>query len=323
MRKYIHTALIIFTLALPCFGQFTEIWTNGNLFAVNEMASQCYSASVERCAAAGITPDSPSWYDYLIGKNHAKLISVKNNIKAVRRFYTKSDGAGWAYDSLFLSDCGLSTNAINETPYFKSQYPSVTGGWRNVHVMLTNLHTIVDSSFSMVGIDYRLWGSGISTNSYDAAYALAVGNITTNQWGPFAAYSVVLDYSSGSDYYLEMYKQIESFQWTNSTFYGTSVSGVTNFDSHSIMYGSAGDPGVFTNQGDNVSLSAIAYTNWDRLRGDSFGPAILIGDTPIDNPPPYYSDAGGMAEIEGWYLESVWFTHNFTASGLTNGFKYK
>jgi hypothetical protein len=135
---------------LPCFGQFSEIWTNGDLFKVNEMASQCYSASVERCVAAGVTPDSPSWYDYLLGKNHAKLVSVKENIKAVRPYFvspsanvlselTARDSAVWTNAVHFLSDCGLPTNALDETPWFKSQYASTTGGWIHVHAMLTNM----------------------------------------------------------------------------------------------------------------------------------------------------------------------------------------
>lgn len=178
MRKYIHTACLI--LALPCYGQFSEIWTNGDLFAIEQMASQCYSASVERCTAVGVTPDSPSWWDYIVGKNYAKLSSVKENIAAVRGYYVNSrtnaldllkarNTAVWTNDAHFLSDCGLPTNAISETPYFSSQYPNVTGGWVHCWMMLTNL----------TQSEYRGW---YSTNAIAWSGYNSIDFPSTNNW---------------------------------------------------------------------------------------------------------------------------------------------
>ena len=150
MRKYIHTALIIFALALPCFGQDSGVFSN--YFATEEMAKWCHSGRVERCQAAGLAVTEPTFWDYLLGKNHAKLENVKTDIKACIPYYVKpvtnvlavltSDGiAGLVFsnEAQFLEYCGLATNALDETPYFKSQYPNVTGGWQNVRVMITNL----------------------------------------------------------------------------------------------------------------------------------------------------------------------------------------
>ena len=137
---------------MPCFGQFSEIWTNGELFAVDQMASQCYSASVERCVAVGVTPDTPSWWDYLLGKNRAKLLSVKNNIRNTYLAYIKpypnmgtrldtffTDGLAFTNEIDLLTYCSLPTNSLDETPYFKSQYQSTTGGWFSCYTILTNL----------------------------------------------------------------------------------------------------------------------------------------------------------------------------------------
>jgi hypothetical protein len=106
---------------------------------------------VERCVAVGVTPDSPSWYDYLLGKNRAKLLSVKVNIKNTYSAFVKpytnmgefldanfTNGLTFTNDSDLLTYCGLPTNTLDETPYFKSQYDSTTGGWFSCYVILTN-----------------------------------------------------------------------------------------------------------------------------------------------------------------------------------------
>ncbi len=120
------------------------------------MAAECYSGSVERCQAVGVTPDSPSWWDYIVGKNHAKLVSVKRNIEAVCTNYLNANYAtnGSFVDALgshsadyisfsnsvhFATAIGLPSDFFTNTPYFKTQYPSVSNGWWGVKVCLTNL----------------------------------------------------------------------------------------------------------------------------------------------------------------------------------------
>jgi hypothetical protein len=50
-----------------------------------------------------------------------------------------TNGLTFTNDSDLLTYCGLPTNTLDETPYFKSQYDSTTGGWKSCHVILTNL----------------------------------------------------------------------------------------------------------------------------------------------------------------------------------------
>lgn len=227
MWRRAYPALVSLSLACSAMAQWSEIWTNGDLFAVEQMASQCYSASVERCIAAGVTPDSPSWSDYILGKNRAKLLSVKRNIRNSYFLYVKPSctnilqefiAAGltnsddvvtrapldliwsdawlpvcWSNESDFLNYAGLPETTFDETPYFKSQYPSTTGGWRSVWMMLTNLHTTIAPIHS----ELRFWYSRphYETNGnwgYFGTRAEAVNwslaNQTQREWsGPFTS----------------------------------------------------------------------------------------------------------------------------------------
>ena len=151
MWRCLHTALIIFALALPCFGQDSGVFSN--YFAVQQQAEWCHSGRVERCQAAGIAVTEPTLWDYWTGQNRAKLLNVKVDIKQCIPYFIKptisnvletlqtegSSALGWSNHVHFLQDVGLPTNSLDETPYFKTQYHDVTGGWQNVHVMITNL----------------------------------------------------------------------------------------------------------------------------------------------------------------------------------------
>lgn len=124
----------------------------------------------------------------MLGKNHAKLASVKANIAAVRPYFVNPrtnaldllkarNTAAWTNDAHFLTDCALPTNAISETPWFKSQYASTTGGWVHCWLMLTNM------VWSESGCEYNLpagstnfstwWGesAGADTNYSDSISA--------------------------------------------------------------------------------------------------------------------------------------------------------
>jgi hypothetical protein len=295
MRKYIHTSIVILCLLTGvAHGQFSAIWTNGDLFATEQMASQCYSASVERCVAVGITPDEPSWWDYITGKNRAKLLSVKNNIKSVinwasygHSFFIKPESNMFSAitnggplsvrfdnNSDFSAWCGLPTNALDETPYFKSQYASTTGGWRNVMVMLTNL---VATSFQSVGDVYNpgSWETNIDvtlsfalgygrasfgySETYDSAYGIA-----TN-WG-------YLSYCSFSPF---PFAYSESARTTDE-FYPYAVF------AHST-YGKTGYWGVATNIGHSASAYLISgEPPPEGFSANIYDPAINISGYPTN-----------------------------------------
>jgi hypothetical protein len=196
MWKYRHTALIIFALVLPCFGQDSGVFSN--YFAVQQQGEWCHSGRIERCQAAGIAVTEPTFWDYLTGKNHAKLLNVKADIRACIPYYVKpvtnvlavleSEGiAGLTFsnDAQFLTYCGLATNALDETPYFKSQYPSVTGGWQNVRVMMTNmLSSKIESSWVYDEFGFTLIGGYWDAYSFGLRYTFpqAQSNAVSD-WG--------------------------------------------------------------------------------------------------------------------------------------------
>lgn len=147
--------MILLTMCSAVRADFNpDVWSS--YFAINQMAAECYSGSVERCNAVGATPHEPSFWDYCLGENYAKMLAVKANIKAVRPYFINHkladtnrsylaylatgsvDGIVWQSDTQFLADIGLPTNALEETPWFKSQYPETTGGWHNIMVCLSN-----------------------------------------------------------------------------------------------------------------------------------------------------------------------------------------
>lgn len=157
MWQHRHTATIILLLATgTARADFTEsVWND--YFAVPQMAAECHSGRVERCAAVGVAVDSPSWWDYLTGKNRAKLVSVKTDIKKTYSYFVNPQLADtnrsylpylatgdlarltWTNEAQFLTDIGLPTNALDETPYFKTQYTSTPGGWHTARICLSNM----------------------------------------------------------------------------------------------------------------------------------------------------------------------------------------
>ena len=323
MWKYRHTALVIFALALPCFGQFTEIWTNGNLFAVEQMASQCYSAGVERCVAAGVTPDSPSWWDYLIGKNHAKLVSVKANINACIPYCVRSvtnalsilqtttrpvwdgslyaEGLSFSNSAHFLTYCGLPTNALDETPYFKTQYPSVTVVWQNVFVMLTNMTDFAEFSLIMAYTNSTLgtWidGEGIATNE------------NASNIGPDYAFTI------GST---NAFKRSSDRYWYPLSFYSYMNPELFEFKGTHYAFSTANDEGDFDAQDDNVDTNFVQYVEWTNSIG-GVSPLFCVAPSKTNRPPHYGSTRMGYTfDIDGINNVTI---YKFTAT--TNGFKYK
>jgi hypothetical protein len=207
MRKHRYISLVISLLVLPCFGQFSDAWTD--YFAVEIIAREAYSGSVERCYAASITPDTPSWWDYWLGKNRAKLISVKNNLKACRPYYMKSwladtngsfipylstngpvDGLTWSNDAEFLADVGLPTNYFDETPYFKLQYPSESNGWQGVKACLTNMVATKREAYwwtREIGSTNYIEGMGMFMQPYGGGPIYPMGSgvdglLTLDEW---------------------------------------------------------------------------------------------------------------------------------------------
>ena len=360
MRKYIHTALIIFAIALPCFGQWTEVWTNGDLFAVNEMASQCYSASVERCVAVGVTPNSPSWFDYLLGKNHAKLVSVKANIAACVPYYVKSgivvsnclatNGViTWESTNQFTTATSIPVDFFSSTPYFKTQYPSESNGWHNTKKAI---QILTQSAFfkptyecgSTNFIDAE-W-SGSSTNSFSDAYAnvvyIGASSIFGEKWATDGVFT--LQHIDGTKY-IVIEKVTGRFWWEAS--YSDHAN--TNFDSYSSIYVQGG-----SNSWINIGIAAYSlfdsqnsgittnYSYWDSftiLKGTTASlPFRDVGDSTTNITATHYSDIVTLAELpenvntwfmQGWDVDSSFdtvgflVTHDFTATGLTNGFRYK
>jgi hypothetical protein len=329
MRQHLHTALVIGLLALPAFGQFSEVWTNGDLFAVNEMASQCYSASVERCVAVGVAPDSPSWFDYLLGKNRAKLLSVKANIAAVRPYYVNArtnaldllkarDSAVWTNDAHFLSDCALPANALSETPYFKSQYASTTGGWVNTYAMLTNM-TVSATTFTCVNTnsyagygaaDFGTWADAKADaeNEWGAVNAggqypliASYGNSTYN--GQIVNYSAYLGYSGvGTNATKTAYLYSKTVPY-----YDVGFTAVNTFDPQGTGYTNGWNAnGVLSTNGMGAELGLLIGTD------NSSTPAI----------PTWCAEPTTIDGITlGWKLTNAVYILHWTST--TNGFRYR
>ena len=318
MWRRTHTALVILLLALPCSGQFSEIWTNGDYFAVNAMASQCHSASVERCVAVGVTPNEPSYFDYLLGKNHAKLASVKANISAVRKYFApiNSDTTSnvnacadnpyllaFQSDADFLAYCSLPSTSM-ENPYFKTQYAGTTGGWHSAWRMLTNLTKAVE-----VGIDLGRTNGFLTTwinassnttavfGSYDIEYSLTQGTSNAVKQAGYRYWYPNSDYS---------YLNPESFEFKGSI-YALSVTPMgysTSFDT----------------QGDNVSTNYMNYLTWTNAIG-GISPKFMVAADQFSRPPNFTT----YPQVVGYYFDTymsytVCF-YDFIAT--TNGFKYR
>lgn len=352
MRKHLYTALIIALLASQAHAQFSEIWTNGDLFATEQMASQCYSASVERCVAVGITPDEPSWYDYILGKNHAKLVSVKNNIKEcaaypyipvtniVDRIGTNTlSSVYFSGSEEFLNYCGLPTNSLDETPYFKTQYSSTTGGWHSAMVMLKNLTKAADYSpdfsFNSTSVWYGSASYATNTSMQDAWDAASSKiNLQLSPSSSAASYSQVQTHTNNSMYPVQYvvvidighqllsWKRSNSISWvagTNSAFLGEV------FLKSYVAQQHGGDGGYYDlfydPQLDSVSTNWDRKVVWTNAVGQEDGPQFVVSYDTNSIPPNYEYPRG----IKGW----EWDDFGTEASivlfdfSITNGFKYR
>jgi hypothetical protein len=337
-------------LAGVAHGQFTEIWTNGDLFATEQMASQCYSASVERCVAVGITPDEPSWWEYITGKNRAKLLSVKENISncilpyiprtnVIERIGANSSvSVYFSGADEFLTYCGLPTNSLDETPYFKTQYAETTGGWHSVMVMLTNMtvaaDVLPDLSFNSAR-SLILSGVYATNSSMPDAWAGASSGSVFNDGGRGYSCSQVQTYTNDSLYPLAHLVIIEAahqvLSWKNSglliynmdtsiSFIGTGYIKCYEAQQH------GGDGGyydiLFDPQLDSVTTNWAQKVTWTNAIGQSEGKEFTISSDTNSIPPNYMNPRG----IKGWEwddfgaLDSSIMVFDFS---ISNGFKYK
>jgi len=330
MWRYLNTAFIIAHIALPCFGQWssfvTNNWTNGAYFSVEDIASQCYSASVERCLAVSVTPDEPSFWDYLTGKNRAKLLSVKRNIVNSWARYVKpqTNYPGWAYwptgnndFQSFLFDIGVPSNTISETPYFKTQYYGVTGGWQSVMICLTNLNTTIYYLNSTLEYDqeWQYRGIGRSTNSYSEALSFALSDYSFISSAWYGGGEAVLNYyiyNGAFEVLLERLASTRIFTGKATSYPGSLITcgrdvkvwaDVKPLDDFNGHYD-------FTNSGPQI------ITNLPAQNGEF---TLLLGNTNkfFDGSTIYQTNSPAW----GYYYEDVHIIENWSTA--TNGFTYK
>ena len=349
MWKYRHTALIIFALALPCFGQFSEIWTNGDLFATEQMASQCYSGTVERLKAVGLSYTNDDWgnttfpwWDFSVGKNHSKCQNVKDNLAMVLAAYTvpvtnlqENIESGTVFPSTFTASnmtafAGLPPDFFANTPYFKLQYTSSSNGWHGVKKCIQALHVLSEKAYLTGSNAISRGANNVSTSSYADAWASCpafLKDSVTNQAFGFEVYT-----GAYGSYHVYAFTAGCLFRW-NERIDGFSYSycsyGITNFSSRSTIYLYAKPitdflGGSFDPQGFNVSTNYLPITNWNRNVGDVHSPYFTIqGD--FTALPPVKSTANFYAI--GWYTGDYLFTHlavhDLGDTSITNGFKYK
>jgi hypothetical protein len=328
MRKYRHTALIIIlAIATRAHGQDSGVFSN--YFAVKQQGEWCHSGRIERCLAAGIAVREPTFWDYWLGKNHAKLLNVKADIKRCIQYYVKpvanvldvlrSDGiAGLIFsnEAHFLTYCGLATNALDETPYFKSQYPSVTGGWQNVMVMVTNMtKTLVSDYFydlSHANTNIYAWvGEGYS-NTYLNCLPLALNDYHEDLFYYGGADAWQYNYvDTGVDRYIQIGRSM-----TISTFPALPApyeSALSVFASVDKYY----DIGEFYGWGDFATNSYYEITN---MTVTSAAYSVVYGSTNMvfDSGPSIDAQAD---TFYGYRYTIGRLVYDWTAT--TNGFKYK
>ena len=344
MRKYLHTALIILATCLPCHAQFSAIWTNNDLFHVEQMASECYSAIVERCSVVGVTPDTPSWWDYIVGKNHAKVQSVKNSIHSALHSGPKfilpitniqsvieSGGVDSLYftnDDQFTDYCGVPRGFFTNTPYFKSQYQSESNGWHGVKRCLDQMRVVASYAFSDMVSATNAECNGYSTNSIAEAYsnALSAYLYIDNYVGDGSISSVTL-FGGIGDYSIVIDKFVVCYSWY--PYYGV----ISSKDSLSTAYAkvAAGNPlygttQIYDPQGDPVSTN---YFKFGESTAPGGSPYPLIGNVVFPSSsyltlPPNYALLNTDRDSQGWYSGGPDLaTFDYCYDGLTNGFKYR
>lgn len=239
------------------------------------MASQCYSASVERCSAVTVAPSTPSFWEYLIGKNRAKLNSVKVNLSAIRPYVVKPQYADSGVFTNWLSSnslasitytndqewsvaMGLSTNFLTTTatPWFSLQ--SLTNdGWHGAWRMLTNSVWFL-KSLDRPPIGTAFYFYGRSYTDWEEAYSNITISSTNYLYfrGEGARMDFLYDRFSGSR---EIYIQ-QGLGWSN-----TFSSACTSIAYSADFYykGSEYEGRTFNNLGSPVStnFNCVAHTN--------------------------------------------------------------
>jgi hypothetical protein len=347
MRQYLHTSIVILCLlSVQAHAQWSGAWSN--YFATETMAAECYSGSVERCQAVGVTLDAPSWWDYILGKNHAKLVSVKNNIKACRPYYItngtnaldilngNTNSYNWTFTAGFTSDvaflvyCGLPTNTLDETPYFKAQYPGTTGGWHSTRAMLTNMLTVcLNYGLQALTATNGYYGTGVgfSSNSFSEAFTFATNAWTCvldDTYGHDQSYSKSVAVSNASGYTVSLLKDIPiyhlntDFSWnplcTNFLFVGQVFSRVEPINGQN-----------YNSFLDGVSTNFRFVFVWTNAIGQS-GQEYIVSDDPLSAPNSVIAENNAQ---EGWQTDFDYFefldTYTYVVQyfGFTNGFKYK
>lgn len=287
MWQHRHTATVILVLAAgTARADFTSAWQD--YFATHQMAAESHSGSVERCHAVGVTPDEPSFWDYMTGKNRAKLLSVKANIRATYSYFINpnlADGGRsylphlatgdvsaltWTNEAAFLTACGLPTNALADTPWFKLQYTNTVGGWHTARICLSNM--IV----TRAAMD---WHPNVWTNMRTASDEVEYSSLP------------VVAYTAGGPAYAIPLSLLDIYPtWDFEPYYGVDWNGFVP-GAQTILYhldSAAWWPnarGVWTSHGDDTTWA----TNWG-LAVNGWTTSLAYGSA--DWPTPPQSDYG-------------------------------
>jgi hypothetical protein len=342
MRKHLHTSIVILCL-LAGVAQGQDSGVFSNYFTTEAMAQWCHSGRVERCQAAGVEVTEPTFWDYILGKNHAKLLNVKTDIKACIPYYCKptndvlavlaSDGiAGLVFsnEAHFLTYCGLPTNALDETPYFKSQYPSVTGGWQNVRVMLKNMTATAPVSTWESDQTNSWHSSGFGTN-FEHSVSIAMGDWAWSVYDvfypgyydgiprPYRFFfnsrdepETIGGVYADSVYGSLVYSSITNIQHASDFYLISSKNIGFDYDSNSFFSAQSCSSGM-------ISTNWVNYTNFSEaaISGRAVGVGVL-SDYATD--PGFPQDQGDIRGSLGWIIAKEFIRLDW--SGV-NGFKYK
>jgi len=243
------------------------------------------------------------------------------------------DSAVWTNDTHFLSDCALPTNAISETPWFKSQYASTTGGWVHCWLMLTNITRSQSTDHSWPS--NSLW-YGVSSEGSNSWAALVAE--TEADWN-FESYSSTLPYS------LWLGVSIDGFAYQAAAAYSygnvlcTVASNAPERKTDSYYKGTAYpddpfyayDANVFSTQGTaidtnfvyvtTITTNAISYTMLSTSVMDYADASTDPGIPPDTAADPSSLGSENWIKSIGYEVTGVTFIHDFTAT--TNGFRYR
>jgi hypothetical protein len=277
-----------------------------------------------------MTPDEPSYFDYLLGKNRAKLISVKNNLRAIRRYVVKHGLAGmdgtlsgvmksndfhialYSNDAEWCASSGVPTNCLDPdpwwwtidadaTPLFKTQYASTSNGWFGVYRLLTNSLWFYDAGYS----ESHLYGPsyyGYSSNSFEEAYANASISFTNGYRGERVDYNAF--FSGGYKIMINVGGGITNVFYDKTT--NLSYSGEVYFKGYS--YSSTNFDDLGSGYTTNFNLTAQVSNGFHDV------------DLRLFQKTTYYPNYNGPGS-HGWHFD-------YNSVGIfkfdaTNGFKYK